>query len=432
VIADDVVQRDELVDAHDSLVLKSLIQIADGPSERRYRLLETIRAYAAQRLLADSSNDAEAIRRRHVDVFAAFAACEEEDDRYRHERLTRLTAELDDLWFALDSSIELRMIEAGLSLANALCEATYRPALIAKMDALLDRAPHPWGAVHVDAMINHSWLSFFADQSRRPARLDQALETAIALDDRARISDCYGALAADCQRVGDLDGELSMAELGVSAAEAAGDRSAERRSRRSRGTAHLHLGEWRKAQEDFTAAARLGVEADHLDSANQNRADLAWALVAAENYDEADAVVDLMLESPPASYSIHARVTALLAIAEISLHRGDPQAALAALRELAALALDTEDRASLASALMGGARALSAIGPDRAGAAAELLGAGDAVAHEVGRTLLLPDSDLRDRHATRLEETLGAQEFGVHYRKGRALSPADRLRLLLG
>ena len=62
-----------------ALVEKSLIMVNEDGD--RYRLLETIRAYAMERLA--ESDDAEAVRQRHRDYFLALAEeAEPQTDRY--------------------------------------------------------------------------------------------------------------------------------------------------------------------------------------------------------------------------------------------------------------------------------------------------------------------------------------------------------------
>ena len=75
--ATNVAGSDELAawdvrDALDDLAAKSMIVLEDGPqATRRFRLLETLRQYALERL--DDSGDAEDYRRRHAEHYATFA-----------------------------------------------------------------------------------------------------------------------------------------------------------------------------------------------------------------------------------------------------------------------------------------------------------------------------------------------------------------------
>jgi predicted ATPase len=81
-----------------SLVDKSLVRVRD---EDRYWMLETIREFAVEQL--DASGEADAVRERHADHFAALAeAAEPHLPAYDREWIDRLDTEHDNLRAALD------------------------------------------------------------------------------------------------------------------------------------------------------------------------------------------------------------------------------------------------------------------------------------------------------------------------------------------
>jgi predicted ATPase/class 3 adenylate cyclase/DNA-binding CsgD family transcriptional regulator len=71
VCADDVLRALEVLDLLGSLVEKSLVQAEEQGSAVRYRLLETVRQYALERLA--EAGELDAARGRHRDVFLSFA-----------------------------------------------------------------------------------------------------------------------------------------------------------------------------------------------------------------------------------------------------------------------------------------------------------------------------------------------------------------------
>jgi predicted ATPase/class 3 adenylate cyclase len=97
-----------------SLVEKSLVR----QGEDRFRMLETIREFALERL--EESGEHERIARRHVDYFLAFAESEGSDfERQASLRLDRMESEHDNFRAALqfarelgDSTLELRLAAA--------------------------------------------------------------------------------------------------------------------------------------------------------------------------------------------------------------------------------------------------------------------------------------------------------------------------------
>ena len=113
------VAPDHVLDALGRLVDKSLVVAEERDGEARYRLLETIRQYAADRL--DEAGEAAATRDRHLAWFLAFAeALEPELQRDLAAWRTRLEREHDNLRAALDWGLAASDPERGRRLAAGL------------------------------------------------------------------------------------------------------------------------------------------------------------------------------------------------------------------------------------------------------------------------------------------------------------------------
>jgi len=115
-------EKDEVLEVLTHLVNKSLV-VAERHSgaEARYRLLETVRQYARDKLI--ESREGEALRQRHGDWFLALAEQAEPElwrGRGQAGWLDRLEAEHDNLRAALDWALETEQFEAGIRLAVAL------------------------------------------------------------------------------------------------------------------------------------------------------------------------------------------------------------------------------------------------------------------------------------------------------------------------
>jgi predicted ATPase len=116
VCAEDPLVRQEAVALLARLIDKSLVHVEEVPGDRRYRLLETIRQYAAERL-ADTG-EREAFERRHRDWYVELAESDPTPvgDLPAKDRLRRLDLERDNLRAALataladDPQIALRLV----------------------------------------------------------------------------------------------------------------------------------------------------------------------------------------------------------------------------------------------------------------------------------------------------------------------------------
>ena len=113
------VARDDVLSALRRLVDKSLVIAEERDGEARYRLLETIRQYAADRLV--EAGEAAATRDRHLAWLLAFAGgLEPELQRDLDAWRTRLERERDNLRGALDWGLAAPDPERGRRLAAGL------------------------------------------------------------------------------------------------------------------------------------------------------------------------------------------------------------------------------------------------------------------------------------------------------------------------
>lgn len=121
--AEALLGNEDVLDQLVRLVDKSLVQVdpssAAGAAEPRYRLLETIRQYARDRLL--EAGELDEIRDRHLEYYLQLGETAEREllGPHQGEWLNRLTAEHDNIRAALDWAAA-RAPASGLRLAAAL------------------------------------------------------------------------------------------------------------------------------------------------------------------------------------------------------------------------------------------------------------------------------------------------------------------------
>lgn len=119
VCGEDPLERSEAVALLGRLIDKSLVHVEEGSGDHRYRLLETVRQYAAEQL--EEAGEREAFERRHRDWYVDLAESDPTPagDLPARDRLRRLDLERDNLRAALASAL-VDDPQIGLRLAVAL------------------------------------------------------------------------------------------------------------------------------------------------------------------------------------------------------------------------------------------------------------------------------------------------------------------------
>ncbi|OBH02606.1 transcriptional regulator [Mycobacterium sp. E2699] len=115
----DEVERFQVIDLLTLLVDKSLVVAEQACGATRYRLLETVRQFAQEKL--SESVDANAVRTRHRDHYTAMAALlDAPADNDYGRRLAQAETEIDNLRAAFAWSRETSDVERALALASSL------------------------------------------------------------------------------------------------------------------------------------------------------------------------------------------------------------------------------------------------------------------------------------------------------------------------
>ncbi len=105
VCTEETLQRSEVVAVLGRLIDKSLVHVEEGAGERRYRLLETVRQYAVERL--EEAGERAALERRHRDWYITLAESDPTPagDLPARSTLAGLDRERDNLRAALASAL---------------------------------------------------------------------------------------------------------------------------------------------------------------------------------------------------------------------------------------------------------------------------------------------------------------------------------------
>lgn len=264
VAADGPDSASGVLDAIDHLVAKSLLiaETQDG-SGTRYRLLETIRQYASEKLA--ESGRAEVVRRRHFECFANLASegAMALAGPTALEWLDRLEAEHDNLRAALDWSGNADPADYA-RLSGALryfwdtrghyTEAWNRLERALTLHTKRDQ-------VRLDALIGAGLCAYkLAHTQRSDDILSEAITLAQELGNAGGEAEATVWLACDRMHSQGPDGFEPLLLRGLPLARTAGDRRFEALMLMELGRAALDRGQHAKAQSLFLESAQLGVD----------------------------------------------------------------------------------------------------------------------------------------------------------------------------
>jgi predicted ATPase/class 3 adenylate cyclase/DNA-binding CsgD family transcriptional regulator len=295
------VQRYQVLDQLTLLVDKSLVAADESGGRTRYRLLETVRQYALEKL--GESGEADAVRARHRDHYTALAALLDAPAGSDYEqRIEQADLEIDNLRAAFGWSRENSDVELALTLASSLQPLwqargrlreglTWFDAALAGLDAhhpgvtpavraraLADSAALGlWAgaaessdqaqqalaiareiedpALLVRALTARGYIAAYFDVEAAPAYLAEAIGLARALGDRWRLSQILAVQAAAATAAGNPLAMRAAAEEGRDLADAIGDRFTLRRCRWYLGVAQVSNGDLAAAVAQFAAVA---------------------------------------------------------------------------------------------------------------------------------------------------------------------------------
>jgi predicted ATPase/class 3 adenylate cyclase/DNA-binding CsgD family transcriptional regulator len=294
------VERYQVLDQLSLLVDKSLVVADDSRGRTRYRLLETVRQYAQEKL--GESGEADAVRTRHRDYYTALAALLDAPAGSDYEqRLEQAELEIDNLRAAFAWSCENADIALALTLASSLqplwqargrvregltwfdsvlthevAQDAEVPAAIraraladkALIDLMLgaadsvDRARHALALARdiddpavLTRALTACGLTAAYNAELAGTYFAEAIELARALDDRWRLSQILAWQADAAIAAGDPIAARLAAEEGRDLADTIGDGFNSRHCRVCAGVAQIWQGELAGAVAEFRAVA---------------------------------------------------------------------------------------------------------------------------------------------------------------------------------
>ena len=419
-----------------ALVDKSLVQFDQtGAGLGRYRLLETVRQYAAGRLDALGPAAAGGARLAHRDYYLvlAEAAAPQLVAHDQAEWLDRLDAELGNLRAAIAFSQNQPDPEPGLRLAASLRvywmvrghAAEGADALQAFLDmpaAQEARLPRARALATVAHLLQQTGGYAIAGDC-----CEEALVIARAAGDDYLVADLLHVRAWLLVRQGQPGAALPLIEQGLGLARRLGEPHLTARLFSARAFAT-------NVQGDPAGAARDNAEALRLSRQAGDRLQAGTLLCNLSDYElwtgDLDAARRHLAESLDIARELKARNSAVIGIFNLGLAEylaGSPVAAEALFTESLDLARRMGMKRHTAYALIG--LALAGHGGADPGWSARLHGAADQALADLGHTLQPLEARLARLDRQRLRAAMGAEAFDAEYAAG-TLDPAQVLAAL--
>lgn len=203
VVGGEGIDRDDVLDLVAGLVEQSLLQVAQRQGRARYRLLETIRVYARQRL--SELDDPDRVRGRHLEFHVGLAGRAQEGLHGAQPEpwVARLAADLDDLRAAMDWAAETGDLRGLVGITEPIVRFWLERGLSREVHRRLHDAAEVPGAPDDERVRGLNTAAALA--LGEPASFHQSARQAVTA---ARTTDVGGALAvALAQRA--LSGILS-------------------------------------------------------------------------------------------------------------------------------------------------------------------------------------------------------------------------------
>ncbi|MBV9278589.1 MAG: tetratricopeptide repeat protein, partial [Chloroflexi bacterium] len=280
----------DVLDGVTSLVEKSLLLVAEGGGEPRFRMLETVREHALEQLAA--RGEADRVRRRHAEAYLRLAEEAERDSSTpdRPAWMARLEGENDNLRAALTWSLEREGTgELALRLAGALAWFWSKRLDLNEGRRWLEQCLRLSTATGVTQRLPRAWarvLTGIADLAHTQGDFATALtyaEQAVTvwrpLDDKGGLARGLRMLAWLAQRQGDHARERALLDelVGLSRDEGRADLTTQALFAMAR--ADLYLGNLAAARVRLEETLELSRKTGHLPSLARvlcMLAEIAW------------------------------------------------------------------------------------------------------------------------------------------------------------
>jgi predicted ATPase/DNA-binding winged helix-turn-helix (wHTH) protein len=219
VVADEGIEDYEVIDALSSLVAKSLVVADTEDGRTRYRLLETPRSYALEKLAAAHEN--RSIRRRHAQSMLKFTAPSNEDyfgGMSDEAFAARYFADGDNIDQAIDWAFAAGGdLELGLSIVAAtgrilIVRNRYSECIQYLTTAVAQLTPTTPEAVRCDLLVLRATSFLMSNQGMPSGVIDEAIEAARGVGDPIALAGALNAAGYTATFTGRLAEARALAD----------------------------------------------------------------------------------------------------------------------------------------------------------------------------------------------------------------------------
>jgi predicted ATPase/DNA-binding SARP family transcriptional activator/Tfp pilus assembly protein PilF len=463
-----VCEEPAALDCLEELRENSLVLVEEQAAVMRYRLLETLREFAAEQLAPE---DQERLAHRHASYYATLAETAEPELRGPDQGLwlERLETEHENMRAALGRAVERGETELGLRLGGALSRfwsvrgyVTEGRNRLVELMALPEAAAYP--AARAKTLHGAGVLAQIqGDYDAARALYGESLDVLRELDNKPGIASALNNLGQLSYHQSDYETARSLYEQGLAIRREIGDRWGIASSLNNLGGVAQYQGDYTAAralyEECLQIARELGEQwgitlvLGNLGKVAEYQGDYETARVL---YEECLVIERALGDKQGIAYSTnslgnvalyqgdHASASALYeegltllrelgdqqgiantvgSMGMAAQRQGDSRRARELYLESLALSQEIGDRLGIASCLEGLAWVAGACG--QAARAARVFGAAASLREALGAPLPPADRADNERHVAAARDSLGEEPFAAAWAEGRAMSMAQ-------
>ncbi len=419
------VELSQGLDLLTSLVDKSLVNVETRGEETRYRVLETVRQYARDRL--EESGGALAVRRAHRAWYLALAERANPALRGPEQNawLKRLEVEHDNLRAALELSMtDASDAEAGPRLAWALFWFWQRAGYISEGREWLERMVAQASGVSVSVrarvLCGAGALSeHLAEYDHARARLEESLALFRQLDDPWGAGFALHFLAHVARAQGDFPQASSLFEKSLAYFRGMGDKWGSALTLDCWGGALINQGDYSGASRRYEESVALLQEVGDKWQIPGPLSGLGVLAAARGDYARATALLEESLAIAGETMNSDSGATTLFRLGRAVFWQGDLARSATLFKDSLALRKQRADKAGIAACL--DALAGVAVMGERLEEAARLFGAAQALRETIRNPVAPAQRAEYDRHVASVQARLDETILAKAWAEGRAM-----------